>query len=102
MLRKWFVVPVMGSLAFLVVADAAQAQLRARLEANRERRIERRDMRRGVVVQDRVFADARSMMGTSAVRVSYYNTPINEGPADAAQIRSLLPTADAKAMFDGD
>ena len=99
MLRKWFVVPVMGSLALLVVADAAQAQLRARLEVVRERRMERRDMRRGVVVENRVMTEAP--VTSSTARVSFYNTPINQGPANAAQIRIMLPTPEAKVLFDG-
>src|SRR5439155_8677576 len=41
------------------------------------------------------------MMGSTNVRVSYSNTPLNQGPADAAQIRVMLPTPQAKVTFDG-
>ena len=107
MLRKWFMIPMMGSLAVLAVAEAAQAQtLRDRMAASREMRIERRNERfgRGIVVRNRVSTEAQpTMMGTDtgSGRVSYYNTPANQGPANAAQIRVMLPTPEAKVMFDG-
>jgi uncharacterized protein (TIGR03000 family) len=96
MLRKWFMVPLLGSLAVLFVAvDVAQAQLR--IATARERRLERRDTRRGVVTRT---AEAPSGQASSTARVSYYYTPASEGMADAARIRVILPDAQARVLFD--
>jgi uncharacterized protein (TIGR03000 family) len=98
MLRKWFLVPLLGSLAVLFVAvDVAQAQLRDRIATARERRMERRDARRGIVTQTVV---APSVQASSTARVSYYYTPASEGMADAARIRVILPDAQARVLFD--
>jgi uncharacterized protein (TIGR03000 family) len=98
MLRKWFLVPVLGSLAVLFVAvDVAQAQLRDRIATARERRMERRDSRRGIVTQTVV---APSVQASSTARLSYYPTPASEGMADAARIRVILPDAQARVLFD--
>lgn len=98
MLRKWFLVPLLGGLAVLFVGvDVAQAQLRGRLATARERRMERRDTRRGVVTQT---VEAPSLQASSTARVSYYYTPASEGMADAARIRVILPDAKASVLFD--
>jgi uncharacterized protein (TIGR03000 family) len=98
MLRKWFMVPLLGSLAVLFVAvDVAQAQLRGRIATTRERRLERRDARRGVLTPT---VAAQSGQASSTVRVSNYYTPASEGMADAARIRVILPDAQARVMFD--
>src|SRR6516162_6210549 len=98
MLRKWFLVPLLGSLAVLFVAvDVAQAQLRGRIATARERRLERRDARRGVVTPT---VEAPSGQASSTARVSYYYTPASEGMADAARIRVILPDAQARVLFD--
>lgn len=98
MLRNCLLVPVLGSLALLVVADMAQAQLRDRLAAARERRMERRDMRRGIVTTTTpTTATPVMMQRTGIVRVSYYSTP---ALTNAAQIRVLVPNAQARVMFD--
>jgi uncharacterized protein (TIGR03000 family) len=102
MLRKCFLVPVLGSLALLLVADLAQAQLRVR-----ERRMERRELRRGVVVAPVVApsvmpADVAPTVveESPTARISYYYTPANQGQANVAQIRVMLPDAQARVMFD--
>jgi uncharacterized protein (TIGR03000 family) len=95
---------MVGSLALLMfVADFAQAQMIARA---RERRTERRDMRRGVVQTN---ANATTTMttqpGTVVVpaeanvysRLSYYPS---DGLANTAQIRVIVPDAQARLMFD--
>jgi uncharacterized protein (TIGR03000 family) len=98
MLRKWFLVPLLGSLAVLFVAvDVAQAQLRDRIATARERRLERRDARRGVLTPT---VAAQSGQASSTVRVSNYFTPASEGMADAARIRVILPDAQARVLFD--
>jgi uncharacterized protein (TIGR03000 family) len=110
MLRKCFLVPVLATLAFLMVAvDMAQAQ---RL---RERRMERRDVRRGVVTNNYNYSNepgtttpgmtgnqnavVPTVMNTPNARISYYNTPY-EGQNGVAQIRVILPTPEAKVFFD--
>jgi uncharacterized protein (TIGR03000 family) len=99
MLRKWFLVPLLGSLAVLFVAvDVAQAQPRDRIATARERRLERRDARRGVVTRT---VEAPSGQGSSTVRVSNYYTPTSEGMAEVARIRLILPDAQARVFFDG-
>ena len=102
MLRKCFLVPVLGSLALLLfVVDVAQAQLRGRMTTTRERRMERRDMHRGVVVTPTVsMTTTVPTNGMSTVRVSNYFTPASEGLTNAAKIRVLLPDAQAKVLFD--
>ncbi len=98
MLRKWFLVPLLGSFVVLFVAvDVAQAQLRDRIATARERRMERRDSRRGIVTQT---VAAPSVQASSTARVSYYPTPASEGMAEAARIRVILPDAQARVLFD--
>jgi uncharacterized protein (TIGR03000 family) len=95
MLRKWSLVCVLGSFALLFVSvDMAQAQLRGM----RERRLERREVRREVLVQPMqvpVMVDQ-----SSSVRVSLYPTVTTEAQANVAQIRVILPDAQARVMFD--
>src|SRR5438445_9921150 len=98
MLRNWFLVPVIGSLTLLFVADAAQAQLRGRMQASRERRMERRDDRRGIIRSTDVVVESSGTQ--SAGRLSFYPTPLSEASANTVQIRVLLPDANAKVMFD--
>jgi uncharacterized protein (TIGR03000 family) len=116
MLRKWITVPVIASVGLLfVAADFAQAQL----FRGRERRMERRNVRGGVLTEplavtstqtDEVATktpatttpDAKTPAATpTIVRVSYYTTPANQGQANAAQIRLLLPDPEARVTFDG-
>src|SRR5262249_41716745 len=98
MLRKWFLVPLLGSIAVLFVAvDVAQAQLRVRIATARERRLERRDARRGIFTPT---VAASSVEASSTARVSYYYTPASEGMAQVARIRVILPDAQARVLFD--
>ncbi|MBI3821434.1 MAG: hypothetical protein HY289_02015 [Planctomycetes bacterium] len=97
MLRNWFMVPVLGSIALLCAVDMAQAQLRDRLSTLRERRMERRDMRRGVMVTPTTTtAPVMMTTGTGVARVSYYPTALS----NSAQIRVIVPNAEARVMFD--
>jgi uncharacterized protein (TIGR03000 family) len=99
MLRKWFLVPLLGSIVVLFVAvDVAQAQLRGRIATARERRLERRDARRGILTPT---VAAGSAEASPTARVSYYYTPASEGMADVARIRVILPDAQARVFFDG-
>lgn len=106
MLRKCFLVPVLGSLALLVfVVDVAQAQ------GLRGRRMERRDARRGYVYEtDPLLATSMTTnqgmpMGmsptvqtTTNARISFYPTAnLNE----CCQIRVICPDAQCKVTFDG-
>jgi uncharacterized protein (TIGR03000 family) len=112
MLRKCFLVPVLGSLAVLFVADLAQAQ------GLRERRMERRDARRGVVYDPYLNQNDPSAslapttmtpnvpMGlsptvqtTTNARISYYPAA-NLNLNDCCQIRVVCPDQ-AKVYFDG-
>ncbi len=116
MLRKCFLVPVLASLALLFVVDLAQAQ------GLRERRMERRDARRGMVYdpyqnQYNQYDPNASMapttmtpnapMGlsptvqTTNARISYYPaTNLNLNLKDCCQIRVVCPDQ-AKVYFDG-
>lgn len=100
MMRRWSVLSVIGSVALLLLAgDFAQAQsLRSRLSSMRERRMERRDMRLGIVTTRQMTPASTPSM--SNVRVSNYYTPANEGLAKVAKIRVLLPDAQARLLFD--
>jgi uncharacterized protein (TIGR03000 family) len=109
MLRKCFLVPVLASIVLLALAvDVAQAQ---RL---RERRMERRDTRRGVVY-DQNYSDPllatstnQGMSGLAPTmvqsntnaRISFYPTP-NATLNDCCQISVIVPDMQAKVYFDG-
>ena len=103
MMRNSFLVSMLGSLAILLIGvDVVQAQ-RVPL---RERRIERREMRRGVetravTTEPMVGAVTGAVVvpGSTTSRLSYY--PAVEGIPNAAQIRVILPDAQARVMFDG-
>ena len=41
------------------------------------------------------------MQETPNARISYYYTPATQGLANAAQIRVIVPTPEAKITFDG-
>jgi uncharacterized protein (TIGR03000 family) len=115
MLRKCFLVPVLASLALLCVVDLAQAQ------GLRERRMERRDARRGVAYDPNLNQSSQydpnaslaptSMMPnapmgltptvqtTTNARISYYPAT-NLNLNDCCQIR-VICDPQAKVYFDG-
>jgi uncharacterized protein (TIGR03000 family) len=96
MFRK-LLVPAILSLAVLGLAvDSAQAQLFARRGTVRERRMERRDMRRGNVAT----TDGGTVMSQSGARISNYYEP-GTTAGNAATVRVILPDAAAKVYFDG-
>jgi uncharacterized protein (TIGR03000 family) len=97
MLRKCFLVPVVGCVAFLFVADMAQAQ-RDRRGGLRERRTERREHRQGVVAAPVVAPT--SVEANPATRISNYYTPANEAAANVARIRVMLPDPQARVLFE--
>ena len=92
MLRKCFLVPALAIVAFLLVADMAQAQ------RIRERRFERREVRRGVVVVAPVVAGT-VVDASSTERTSNYPPTLETG--NGAQIVVMLPDPQARVMFDG-
>jgi uncharacterized protein (TIGR03000 family) len=105
MLRKCFLVPMLASVAlFAVTVDVAQAQMLR----GRTVRMERRDVRRGIVTTPTVVTTTPGMpigltptvMTTTSARISYYPTPVNQNLGDSAQIRVILPDAQAKVFFD--
>jgi uncharacterized protein (TIGR03000 family) len=98
---------MLASLALLALAvDVAQAQ---RL---RERRVERRDMRRGIVYDPLAVTSTTpgmtpgmplgmtpTVQTTTNARISFY--PANPNLGDCAQIRVICPDAQCKVTFDG-
>src|SRR5580698_8448815 len=102
MLRKCFLVPVLVSLALLFVADLAQAQ------GLRERRMERRDARRGVVYDPSLATTttpglqpglAPTVQTTANARISFYPAP-SQSLNDCCQIRVICPDPQCKVFFD--
>lgn len=118
MLRKCLSVSVLGFAVLLVAADLAQAQ------GLRERRMERRDARRGIVYDSNLngggyyYSDgtlvpasgmqqAGMQLGmqptvqttvTPNARISFYPA---QNLNDCAQIRVIVPSPEAKVYFDG-
>jgi uncharacterized protein (TIGR03000 family) len=96
MFRKYFFTSALASLAvLLLVTDMAQAQ---RLGNRRERRQERRDMRRGVVYTDVAVPAATA---TTMQRTAHYYTPEIIAGDLTGHVRVLLPNPQAKVFFDG-
>jgi uncharacterized protein (TIGR03000 family) len=103
MLRKCFLVPMVGVFALLALTVDVQAQ------GLRGRRMERRDVRRGMVSTPLEVTQTTpgmpigltpTVQTTATARISYYPTPANASMGNAAQIRVILPDAQAKVLFD--
>ena len=106
MLRKCFLVPVVACVSLLALSvDVAHAQLL------RGRRMERRDERRDIVYSSSTMENQSALnqptmqsptvQDTPNARISYYYTPATQGLANSAQIRVIVPNAEAKITIDG-
>ena len=109
MFRKFVVPAVLGLAVLGFAAESAQAQLRARVATLRERLQERRGMRRVVVPRTTKVAPAMTYTyqgdGYTTQSLSYYFSPATRQPAltvaAPANVRIILPSANAKVLFDG-